>query len=80
MKKVLIFLTSFLVLYAVLQIGSGLVLTALYTPDIAGAWETSTALSSEVSFGGGFTSFSLIFLLTAALLAAFVSKFFQKKY
>ncbi|MGF2614943.1 hypothetical protein FZC84_08825 [Rossellomorea vietnamensis] len=80
MKKIMVFLISFLVLYTVLQIGSGLVLTALYVPDIEGAWETSTSLSSEVSFGGGFTYLSLVFLLTAALLAAFVSKIIQKKY
>ncbi|MGM0846158.1 MAG: hypothetical protein ACQEUT_14365 [Bacillota bacterium] len=80
MKKFLIFLVSFLVLYFVLQIGSGLVLTALYMPDIEGTWETSTVLSSEVAFGGGFTYFSLIFLLTAALLAAFTAKVFKRKY
>lgn len=33
MKKYIIFIISFLLFYAVLQIVSGLILTAVYTPD-----------------------------------------------
>ncbi|MFC5589567.1 hypothetical protein ACFPRA_11745 [Sporosarcina soli] len=37
MKKYLIFILSFIALYLLIQVSSGLILTALYTPDIYSA-------------------------------------------
>jgi hypothetical protein len=81
MKKLLIFLASFIVIYFALQIGSGLVLTALYTPDIRGAWETSVPLSNEVAFGGGggFTYLGIIIVLVAGIAAYLISRAVKKR-
>jgi quinol-cytochrome oxidoreductase complex cytochrome b subunit len=81
MKKFLIFLVSFIVIYFALQIGSGLVLTALYSPDIKGAWETNFPLSNEVAFGGGggFAYLGIIIVLIAGGAAYFISKVVKKR-
>lgn len=56
MKKYLVFSISFLVLYILIQISSGLILTAFYTPDFSSAGQ-------EIVFGQTtYTPFLMIFI------------------
>ena len=48
MKKYILFLTSFAVFYGMFQIITGLILTALHTPNVA---LMNTGISQEVAFG-----------------------------
>jgi quinol-cytochrome oxidoreductase complex cytochrome b subunit len=48
LKKYVVFILSFVLLYIVAQITSGLLLTALYTPDLT---SINHNVSQEVSFG-----------------------------
>ncbi|MBL3642766.1 hypothetical protein JMN23_10365 [Bacillus sp. RHFB] len=72
MKKHLVFLISFVMIYMVFQIGSGLILTASYIPDFS---SIEGNLSQEVVFGK--TSIPLQVTLLIATLAYFLS---QKKF
>ncbi|WP_163971105.1 hypothetical protein [Oceanobacillus halotolerans] len=47
MKKYIIFATSFILLFSLLHILSGILLTYAYTPDITEAWNLSANLSQE---------------------------------
>ncbi|KOR87378.1 hypothetical protein AM233_17930 [Bacillus sp. FJAT-22058] len=71
MKKYLVFLISFVLIYMAFQIGSGWILTA-YTPDFT---SIEGNLSQEVVFGT--TSIPLLVTLLTATLAYFLS---QKKF
>ncbi|MFJ8064575.1 hypothetical protein ACIQYS_08085 [Psychrobacillus sp. NPDC096426] len=75
MKKYLLFITSFTVLFFVLQIGSGMILTLFYTPDI-----TSTGISvySEVEFGNT-SPIYLIGTIIIATIAFLLSQIFTFK-
>ncbi|MFZ0447298.1 MAG: hypothetical protein WAM95_22230 [Bacillus sp. (in: firmicutes)] len=68
MKKQLVFIISFLLLYTVFQIGSGMILTAFYTPEFS-AIEGS--LSQEVVFGE-ISSIPLLITLIIATSAYFL--------
>ena len=72
LKKYLVFLISFVMLYMVFQIGSGLILTASYTPDFS---SIEGNLSQEVVFGT--SSIPLLVTLLTATVAYFLS---QKKF
>ncbi|MFK9120942.1 hypothetical protein ACJEBK_29590 [Peribacillus frigoritolerans] len=69
MKKYLVFLISFVMIYMVFQIGSGLILTASYIPDFS---SIEGNLSQEVVFGK--TSIPLLVTLLTATLAYFLFK------
>lgn len=70
MKKYIIFIFSFVLLYIVYQLVTGWVLTALYTPNI---FPTNKNLSQDVSFGQT-TSIPLFSTLLIATLAYFMSQ------
>ncbi|KXH80851.1 hypothetical protein [Sporosarcina sp. HYO08] len=74
MKKYLVFIVSFAVLYAGLQLVSGALLTFFYTPDFTTA---SGAVSQEVAFGKG-SSMPMIFLFIAATAAYILSNVLGK--
>lgn len=63
MKKFIVFIASFIVLYFGFQLISGWILTSLYTPSPSLAASTQT-----VSFGEAST-WSFIFILIAASIA-----------
>ena len=70
LKKYLIFIISFIALYLLVQISSGLILTALYTPDIYSAGQLT---HREVVFmDPTYTPILLIFL--SATAAYFLSQ------
>lgn len=68
MKKYLVFIISFIVMFTVFQVLSGMFLTWIYTPNISSAWSMRTGLSQETVITGS-NSFGLP-LFTAALAAS----------
>ena len=72
MKKFLVFIGSFIVIFMAFQIVSGLILTASYTPSPS---SIANDLGREVSFGNA--SNPLLLTLLTAALAYFIS---QKKF
>ena len=70
MKKYLIFIISFAFLYTILQISSGAILTALYTPDISVIQFTS---SQEVVFGET-SNLPLLFVFLSSTIAFLLSQ------
>lgn len=82
MKRLFIFVLSFIFVFSLWQIGSGIFLTLFYTPNIQHAWENSANLSSEVILmgGGGSIVPSLLGALLAVALAYFIAnKILMKK-
>ncbi|WP_079529241.1 MULTISPECIES: hypothetical protein [Halobacillus] len=69
MKKYFIFIGSFILLYLVYQMASGLILTMNYTPDIS---FLGGSFPQEVSFGR--RSFHLLVIILIASLAYFFSQ------
>ncbi|MGM9987936.1 MAG: hypothetical protein ACI35O_12015 [Bacillaceae bacterium] len=70
LKKYVVFLISFVLLYIVLQFLSGWILTALYTPHLS---LTNNNLSQEVVFGQN-SIIPLLATLSIATLAYFLSQ------
>lgn len=74
MKKYLLFAGSFILAYIVLQIVSGLLLTAFYPPEIP---SEATGLHSQVEFGNT-SSIPLIISVLSLGIAFGVTRFFGK--
>ncbi len=72
LKKFTVFILSFAALFIAFQVGSGLILTAFYTPNLT---SVPNDLSQEVSFGSA--SNPLLLALLTATVAYFLS---QKKF
>ncbi|ADC52192.1 hypothetical protein BpOF4_20984 (plasmid) [Alkalihalophilus pseudofirmus OF4] len=70
MKKYTVFIFSFFLLFIVLQILSGWVLTAFYTPDFS---LTNMGVSQEVMFGQT-SIIPILTTLSIATLAYFLSQ------
>ncbi|MFJ5772165.1 hypothetical protein [Psychrobacillus sp. NPDC093180] len=75
MKKYLLFMMSFAVLFFILQIGSGMLLTLLNTPEIT---STGAGMYSEVDFGNA-SPIYLVGAVLAATIAFFLSQTFTFK-
>lgn len=73
MKKYVVFITSFVLLYIAFQIISGWLLTAFYTPDLS---SMNNNLSQEVVFGQTSITPFLITLLVATLAFLLSQKLF----
>ena len=71
MKKYFVFIISFILLYTVFQILSGMILTAFYTPDFS---TIEGNFSQNVVFGEGITSIPLLVTLFIATSVYFLSK------
>ncbi|MFJ7640183.1 MULTISPECIES: hypothetical protein [unclassified Peribacillus] len=71
MKKYAIFILSFLLLFTLLHISAGLLLTATYTPDPTNA-QLSLPLTQEVTFGDQSQIPTLLIATVAATLAYLV--------
>lgn len=78
MKRFILFLGSFLLLFVVFQQLSGVVLTSLYLPDIEEAWEMSAGLPSEVTMVGSSSVPTIIGAVLAATIAYFVPEVIRK--
>lgn len=82
MKKFIVFAAGFTIIFSLLfltaEFLSGMILTAMYVPDLRGAWEASAGLPQEVALAGTGNSFFLtlfIALLAAAAAYAAAQKF-----
>ncbi|MGP4071069.1 hypothetical protein ACTWQB_00770 [Piscibacillus sp. B03] len=69
MKSFFVFAISFLLLFLIIQVISGMFLTLTYAPDISEAWEASAALSNETVINRGYDH-SLLTLLIAFISAS----------
>jgi len=78
MKKYIIFLVNFILLFSLTQILSGMLLTATYTPDISEAWKMSTNLPQEVVFVKSSTIPILIITVLSASLAYLIPNLMKK--
>lgn len=76
MKKYIIFATSFILLFSILQILSGVLLTLMYTPNIQEAWNMGGVLSQEVIISSSHSPFltSLLIAFLSATIAYFIPK------
>jgi quinol-cytochrome oxidoreductase complex cytochrome b subunit len=74
MKKYLLFAGSFILSYIVLQVVSGLLLTAFYTPEFP---SEAAGLPSQVEFGET-NSIPLIISVLSLGIAFAVTRFFSK--
>ncbi|MEJ9282306.1 MAG: hypothetical protein C0P75_002635 [Bacilli bacterium] len=72
MKKYLVFIISFILLYAVFQLFSGFILTILNTPNFSTGASTQTVTFGETS------KWSFLLMTIAASVAFFVSTKFQR--
>ncbi|PAV28647.1 hypothetical protein CIL05_15245 [Virgibacillus profundi] len=77
MKKYIIFAVSFIFIFSLFQILSGIILTYTYTPDITEAWNMSANLSQETVMISNHNSFLLTLLI--AFLSATAAYFIPKK-
>lgn len=72
-KKFIVFLVSFIFLFILTQVISGMFLTAAYSPDINEAWRTSDNLPQEVVLVGDPHFSTLIFAVLSATIAYFMA-------
>jgi len=77
LKKYLIFVISFLLLFSIFQVLFGVFLTSMYTPDIEDAWNMSGSLSQEVVIKNSHSPFLLTLFI--AFLSATIAYFIPKK-
>lgn len=77
MKKYIVFAISFILLFSLFQVISGIILTSIYTPDVTEAWNLTANLSQEVVIKGNHSFFGLIFLV--AFLTASIAYFISNK-
>ncbi|MFD1206782.1 hypothetical protein ACFQ38_16930 [Sporosarcina contaminans] len=70
MKRFLVFIVAFAFLHTAIQIASGWVLTAFYTPDL---YSSAEVVRNEVTFGS-VTHLPFIFLMTSASIAYLISQ------
>ncbi len=71
LKNYIVFIASFVVLMLVFQVGSGMLLTMLYNPEVA---EKVGTLGSTVTFGDSAYMFPLVVAMLAATISFFISK------
>lgn len=74
MKKFIVFIFSFVLLFFTFQLLSGLFLTLTYVPDIGESWESVTYLTQNIVIESG-NSFLpiLLFAGIALIIAVYIS-------
>lgn len=77
MKRYFIFSISFILLFTLFQVLSGVFLTFAYTPDIEEAWNSSANLPQEVVIKSGHSPFLLTLLV--AFISATIAYYIPKK-
>ncbi|MFJ8261172.1 hypothetical protein ACIQ4I_04305 [Rummeliibacillus sp. NPDC094406] len=78
MKNFIVFIISFVVLFTVTQILSGMLLTTLYTPDLSESWMISEHLPKSISFGNSTFMPSLILAMFSVIVAYFMPRLFKR--
>lgn len=81
MKRIFIFILSFILLFSRWKIGSGVLLTLFHIPNMESAWENNVNLSSEVILTSGENAIllSLFMVLLVAAIAYFTARKFPKR-
>ncbi len=85
MKKYMVFVVSFLLLFSLFivsaEVLSGMYLTSAYTPDIKEAWNANAALPQQTVILSTNSSFllTLVPALLSATIAYFLSQTFSKR-
>lgn len=77
MKKFIVFVVSFILLFLFFQVMVGMFLTFTYTPDLAEAWNMSANLSQEVVIKSSQRPFLLT--LAVAVFSLSIAYFISKK-
>lgn len=77
MKKFLLFMISFALLFLVLQTASGMVITTMYPAGTGDAWSQSALLPQETMVSGSILT--PVITLFTGLIAAAAAYFIQKK-
>ncbi|PEL03298.1 hypothetical protein [Bacillus sp. AFS017336] len=75
MKKYLLFVLSFILLFVVFNVFSGMLQTVFYQPNLSNLWNKVNQLPSEVVF----VESSLIPTIMIALLSATMAFFMQSR-
>ncbi|UJL46493.1 hypothetical protein KFZ58_00455 [Virgibacillus sp. NKC19-16] len=78
MKRFIIFIVSFVVIFFFIQLASGVVLTTFYTPDLSEAWNMSGNLPQEVALGKSSYFPTLLIAVVAAALAYLIPKMLKR--
>lgn len=79
MKKYIFYLASFMILYFIFQLGSGLLLTMFYTPDFTAAYYPSTNNIQEVNFGNVLPLQFVFILIIASISFILTERVFKLK-
>lgn len=79
MKKYIVFIISFFIVFTAIQFISGMILTFTYIPDIEGLWSGSTNLGNEVQLKKTSYLPTLIIVLLSAGISYLITKFFINK-
>ncbi len=75
MKRYITFIVSFILLFLLFQVMSGMLLTLAYTPDVEEAWNATANLAQVTVIKSSYHPFLLMFLpaILSASLAYFIS-------
>lgn len=78
LKRFFVFSLSFIILYFVMQVLTGFIVTLLYVPNIAKAWNTDGALFQTITLQGKSFPISIIFVLISVAIAYFIQRKFVR--
>ncbi|MFD1334785.1 hypothetical protein ACFQ4N_04215 [Oceanobacillus iheyensis] len=81
MKKAAIFIGSVIIVYFILQLGTGMILTTSYVPNVSEAWQNVVGLLPEITFGQSSIALApaLIFGVLSIFIAYGITSLFSKK-
>ena len=77
LKKFLLFIISFTLLFLILQTASGMIITTMYPANMGDAWNQSALLPQETMVSGSI--FTPVITLFTALISAAAAYLIQKK-
>lgn len=80
MKKFLLFMISFTLVFLILQTASGMIITTIYPVSVGDAWSQSASLPQETMVSGSILTsvITLFIVLISAAAAYFVQKIFPQ--
>lgn len=78
MKRFIIFVLSFILLFGIFQVLSGLLLTLFYVPNISSTWAKTADLPQHIEFGR-VSAIPFLIAILSAVVAYFIPNIFLKK-
>ncbi|PEK98333.1 hypothetical protein [Bacillus sp. AFS017336] len=79
MKKYLLFVLSFILLFGVINVFSGMLQTVFYQPDFSNLWNNVEQLHNEVIFVKSSSTPTIIVTLISATIAFYLQSRLSKK-